>query len=256
MHSELCNTSIAARRGGLPIPRIGCLPELPTGIHNILPNRHIVRGTLQKITALRIQLLRTRGCYAIIVKAQPEPAAQAISGRYDLCGRGTRRQRRPFERVFTLCGAAGRPAHQSRRGRTGAKTRICGFHHGASPAVPWPPEHGPRRRRAPRQTPRGGPKENFYKSRNPSAQRSLMGRRRAKPPSPSPSITRRRTPAALAVGVLLFAASAGKGRFRSTIFHESPGCKGRLSEISNRDPGPGLNRAPRGRRDGSFRRGR
>ncbi len=40
--------------------------------------------------------------------------------------------------------------------------------------------------------------------RNKASEDTLSVRRRAKPPSPSPSITRRRTPAALAVGVLLF----------------------------------------------------
>jgi hypothetical protein len=36
-----------------------------------------------------------------------------------------------------------------------------------------------------------------------------MIRRRAKPPSPSPSITRRRTPAVLAAGVHLFVTTFG-----------------------------------------------
>src|SRR5262249_36141509 len=50
--------------------------------------------------------------------------------------------------------------------------------------------------------------KNTYDGRNNPWALSLTLKRRAKPPSPSPSITRRRTPAGLAVGVHSFEGAA------------------------------------------------
>ncbi len=49
-----------------------------------------------------------------------------------------------------------------------------------------------------------GPRKILYPPWNCLAIPTLIGWRRAKPPSPSPSITRRRTPVAPAAGVLFF----------------------------------------------------
>ena len=51
---------------------------------------------------------------------------------------------------------------------------------------------------------RHGCQKKHLRGRNNPSALSLTVTRRAKPPSPSPSITRRRTPAALAVGVHSF----------------------------------------------------
>jgi hypothetical protein len=60
--------------------------------------------------------------------------------------------------------------------------------------------------KTPRPGGRRGRKKYLTSAEQPSGN-VVNDRRRAKPPSPSPSITRRRTPAALAVGVHLFGAA-------------------------------------------------
>ena len=67
-------------------------------------------------------------------------------------------------------------------------------------AVFWMPPPA----RFPNQTIIGGNKKICSRDRNKAPKATLSVKRRAKPPSPSPSITRRRTPAVFAVGVLLF----------------------------------------------------
>ena len=58
--------------------------------------------------------------------------------------------------------------------------------------------------RFPNQTIIGGNKKICSRHRNKASRATLSVKRRAKPPSPSPSISRRRTPAVFAAGVLLF----------------------------------------------------
>ena len=82
---------------------------------------------------------------------------------------------------------------------------FCGNFAGpASPSGAPPPRGGPQWNSPQGKKRRQPGKENYGPSRNDSPALPLTVRCRAKPPSPSPSITRRRTPVALAAGVHLF----------------------------------------------------
>ncbi len=177
----------ASQRAGFRHER----PQQSTGFVRLSQKwRNLARS---KDVSLRVA--QTRGCHAFFGEPKCEPPAQALSCRHDLCGRRPRRQRWGTAGVLALCRAAGRPAHQSRQ-------RF------------WRPSLSPRARPFPETQSKSGPKpgkapveqgqKNYCWCRNLTAAWPLMIRCRAKPPSPSPSITRRRTPAVLAAGVLHF----------------------------------------------------
>ena len=186
------------------------LRQLPTAIHSVRAavtdfeeHRGKYRGfAFRGFHGPSIRVPQTRGCHAFASKPRSEPFAEALSGRDHLCGRGPRRRIRAIAGIFPLCGLARRPAHQCHE-----RFRRHGL-------VPFPRAFAQRRRRAVAKAlgTSAQPREKFFAWRgNQPSTPPLMVRRRAKPPSPSPSITRRRTPAVLAAGVHLF----GAGRIRS-----------------------------------------
>ena len=191
---------------------------------------HRSGGTSRDQRTFSHRVAQTRGCHAFFGEPECEPPAQALSCRHDLCGRRPRRRRWGTAGVLPLCRAAGRPAHQSRQ-------RL------------WRPSFSPRARRFPETQSKSGPKpgkapveqsqKNYCRCRNLTAAWQLTIRCRAKPPSPSPSITRRRTPAVLAAGVLHFRAQF-LGQFQFTNlghaakFPASAGNSGRRQAVAAR----------------------
>ncbi len=185
-----------SRQGGLPRIDAHSNPQ-----HSL--QRHRLRGTWAKSSAFTISIRQMRGCHAFISEPKVNSPAQAVPRRNHLCGRGTRRRTRRSSGVFALCCPPGRPTYQSDGGFHGQVRESRIFPGAPAPGVRlhWNPRQQGEDRRQPR-------KENYRPTRNPPPGPPLVPRRRAKPPSPSPSITRRRTPAALAVGVPLFRGTA------------------------------------------------
>ena len=125
---------------------------------------------------------------------QSRALAETSAGRHRLCGgRPWRRPREP-SRIFALRryaerGESENPGGTRRHGHPGQARRSFGCHR----------RPGSRTKQL-----SAGTKKFAARDRNKAPKATLSVKRRAKPPSPSPSITRRRTPAVLAVGVLLF----------------------------------------------------
>jgi len=135
-----------------------------------------------------------RGCHASTDGSPLCPPAEAFPCWRQICRRRPRRGRRPFAGVFALCRAAGRPADQYSV-RSEQIRRQIRRHERADPAGQARPKQGPALS--------DRHEKNYAWCRNHPATAELTDRRRAKPPSPSPSITRRRTPAVFAAGVPL-----------------------------------------------------
>ena len=182
-----------------------------TAIHSIRGPVTEFRGTLRMWTALRVRMSQHReGVMHLPAERQPSrlPKRFPVGTTYVVEGRGG--EDGAFARVFTLCGPARRPAHQSRRRfqRAGLQPRARGR------------SARPQRKSGAKSagTPLRRVEKNFAERRNQPPTSPLIVRRRAKPPSPSPSITRRRTPAALAAGVhLFFLGLSSRGYFHRSL---------------------------------------
>jgi hypothetical protein len=168
--------------------------QISTAIHSLRPAVTVFEELRTKLPRLD-SITKTRGCHAFVSEPSFEQIAQAVPRRHDLCGGGPWRRGRRFARFLPLRGASRRSADQSdRRFRNKSGTGVV------AAAAQARPRRFPDR---PQGISRSGEK-NCDRCRNPSPGSPLIVRRRAKPPSPSPSITRCRTPAAFAVGVHLF----------------------------------------------------
>ncbi len=172
--------------------------QISTAIHSLRAAVTVFEELRTKLPRLD-SITKSRGCHAFVSEPSFEQIAQAVPRRHDLCGGGPWRRGRRFARFLPLRGASRRSADQSdRRFRNKSGTGVV------AAAAQARPRRFPDRA----QSTSGSGEKNCDRCRNPSPGSPLIVRRRAKPPSPSPSITRCRTPAAFAVGVHLFCAGS------------------------------------------------
>jgi hypothetical protein len=138
---------------------------------------------------------RRRGCHVPANRSSVHTPAQALPGRRPLCGRGPGRRKWPFAGDLAVRGFARRTADQcSGRSEPAGGERV---HSPAEPGSKCCSDVA------------AAYEKNCRQGRNHTATAALTIRRRAKPPSPSPSITRRRTPVAFSGrGSILALASA------------------------------------------------
>jgi hypothetical protein len=174
------------RRGGRSGAVIHCNPQ-----HSHA--RHGFPGTLRYRRRFS-RRPQPGGCHGPVNGPSTARASETSAGRHRLCGgRPWRRPGQP-SRIFAL------RHHAERRESENPDGTRRHVDSGQARAVFWMPPPA----RFPNQTIIGGNKKICSRDRNKAPKATLSVKRRAKPPSPSPSITRRRTPAVFAVGVLLF----------------------------------------------------